>query len=53
MPTLPLPTRLTKALDASPAAELDGDESAFVFAPRRDGDGPSGGNAPPGHSSVA
>jgi hypothetical protein len=52
-PTLPLPTRLAKALDASLTVELDGDGSAFVFAPRRDGDGPSGGNAPPGRSSDA
>ncbi|MFP8943164.1 helix-turn-helix domain-containing protein [Streptomyces fenghuangensis] len=53
VPTLPLLTRLAKALDASLTVELNGDESAFVFAPRRDGDGPSGGNAPPGRSSAA
>ncbi|MGK5497691.1 helix-turn-helix domain-containing protein [Streptomyces sp. URMC 125] len=53
VPTLPLLTRLAKALDASLTVELDGDESAFVFAPRRDGDDPSGGNAPTGRPSAA
>ncbi|MCG3040962.1 hypothetical protein L7D48_10365 [Streptomyces sp. S1A] len=46
-------TRLAKALDASPTVESNGDESAFVFAPRRDGEGPSGGNAPAGSPSAA
>lgn len=31
VPTLPLLTRLAKALDASLAIDLDGDTSAFVF----------------------
>ncbi|MEV6478662.1 helix-turn-helix transcriptional regulator [Streptomyces sp. NPDC051576] len=31
VPTLPLLTRLAKALDASLTIDLDGDDSAFVF----------------------
>ncbi|MFP8960977.1 helix-turn-helix domain-containing protein [Streptomyces nanhaiensis] len=53
VPTLPLLTRLAKALDASLTVELDGDASAFVFTPHSGGDGPSGGNAPSGRSSAA
>ncbi|MFJ9455161.1 helix-turn-helix domain-containing protein [Kitasatospora sp. NPDC101447] len=34
-PTLPLLTRLAKALDASLTIDLDGDTSAFVFTPHR------------------
>ncbi|MCC3773961.1 helix-turn-helix domain-containing protein [Streptomyces sp. UNOB3_S3] len=33
VPTLPLLTRLAKALDASLTIDLDGDISAFVFTP--------------------
>ncbi|MFD4244509.1 helix-turn-helix domain-containing protein [Streptomyces sp. NPDC058525] len=33
VPTLPLLTRLAKALDASLTIDLDGDRSAFVFTP--------------------
>ncbi|QNP72620.1 helix-turn-helix domain-containing protein [Streptomyces roseirectus] len=34
VPTLPLLTRLAKALEASLSIDLDGDASAFVFTPR-------------------
>ncbi|MGW0668992.1 helix-turn-helix domain-containing protein [Streptomyces sp. NPDC002746] len=33
VPTLPLLTRLAKALDAALTIDLDGDTSAFVFTP--------------------
>ncbi|AUY49136.1 helix-turn-helix domain-containing protein [Streptomyces sp. CB01881] len=41
LPTLPLLTRLAKALDASLTIDLDGDASSFVFSPHggRPGDG--------------
>ncbi|MGW5879674.1 helix-turn-helix domain-containing protein [Nocardiopsis terrae] len=46
VPTLPLLTRLAKALDASMSIDLDGDLSEFRFiahdGPRRDGTGPDG-----------
>ena len=48
VPTLPLLTRLAKALDAALTIDLDGDTSAFVFTAhngRRPGDGRSGGGA--------
>ena len=49
VPTLPLLTRLAKALDASLTIDLDGDTSRFVFtghgAPEPD-DVPSGRNSP-------
>ncbi|MDH6116144.1 helix-turn-helix transcriptional regulator [Kitasatospora sp. GAS204B] len=51
VPTLPLLTRLAKALDASLTIDLDGDTSAFVFTPH---DGHEPGQAPPGgHPAVA
>ncbi|MDT0403893.1 MULTISPECIES: helix-turn-helix domain-containing protein [Streptomyces] len=36
VPTLPLLTRLAKALDASLTIDLDGDQSAFVFTAHKD-----------------
>ncbi|MGI5198028.1 helix-turn-helix domain-containing protein [Streptomyces sp. CA-288835] len=51
VPTLPLLTRLAKALDAAMTIDLDGDTSAFLFT-AHDG----GGDGEPqsgGHSSVA
>ncbi|MFF7555387.1 helix-turn-helix domain-containing protein [Streptomyces olivaceus] len=53
VPTLPLLTRLAKALDASLTIDLDGDNSAFAFRAHDDGgDGPE--EIPPsGRSSVA
>jgi ribosome-binding protein aMBF1 (putative translation factor) len=51
VPTLPLLTRLAKALDASLTIDLDGDTSAFVFT-AHDGDEP-GEAQPGGRSSVA
>ncbi|MFI6623777.1 helix-turn-helix domain-containing protein [Streptomyces sp. NPDC050528] len=42
VPTLPLLTRLAKALDASLTIDLDGDTSAFVFTAH---DGGHAGNA--------
>jgi hypothetical protein len=49
VPTLPLLTRLAKALDASLTIDLDGDTSPFVFTghggPEPD-DVPSGRNSP-------
>lgn len=41
VPTLPLLTRLAKALDASLTIDLDGDRSAFVFT-AHDGGAPDG-----------
>ncbi|MFJ1585492.1 helix-turn-helix domain-containing protein [Streptomyces sp. NPDC088197] len=51
VPTLPLLTRLAKALDASLSINLDGDTSTFVFTAHTDerSDEP----APGGGSSVA
>ncbi|WP_116211444.1 helix-turn-helix domain-containing protein [Streptomyces olivoreticuli] len=46
VPTLPLLTRLAKALDSSLTIDLDGDSSAFVFTPhdrRQSDEAPSGG----------
>ncbi|MEU6541160.1 helix-turn-helix transcriptional regulator [Streptomyces sp. NPDC047000] len=40
VPTLPLLTRLAKALDASLTIDLDGDGSAFVFHPHDHGEQP-------------
>jgi ribosome-binding protein aMBF1 (putative translation factor) len=51
VPTLPLLTRLAKALDASLTIDLDGDTSAFVFT-AHDGDDP-GEPRSGGRSSVA
>jgi DNA-binding XRE family transcriptional regulator len=49
VPTLPLLTRLAKALDASLTIDLDGDTSAFVFTPhgtgQPDGASPNDGSA--------
>ncbi|MFG2293959.1 helix-turn-helix domain-containing protein [Streptomyces sp. NPDC048603] len=38
LPTLPLLTRLAKALDASLTIDLDGDRSAFLFTAHNGGD---------------
>ncbi|MEU3460292.1 helix-turn-helix transcriptional regulator [Streptomyces sp. NPDC006733] len=46
VPTLPLLTRLAKALDAALTIDLDGDASAFVFTAHDD-------RAPDGRSSAA
>lgn len=51
VPTLPLLTRLAKALDASLSISLDGDDSAFVFTAHT-GERP-GESVPDGGSSVA
>ncbi|MPY60583.1 helix-turn-helix domain-containing protein [Streptomyces spongiae] len=50
-PTLPLLTRLAKALDASLTIDLDGDSSAFVFTAH---DSQQPDKAPPGgrHSAA-
>lgn len=48
VPTLPLLTRLAKALDASLTIDLDGDASTFVFTPHHDT--PAPGDS---HSSAA
>lgn len=48
VPTLPLLTRLAKALDASLAIDLDGDRSTFVFTAHhshRSDDAMPGGNS--------
>ncbi|KUL35611.1 helix-turn-helix domain-containing protein [Streptomyces regalis] len=48
VPTLPLLTRLAKALDASLTIDLDGDSSAFVFTPHdsdRSSEAPSDGGS--------
>lgn len=50
VPTLPLLTRLAKALDASLTIDLDGDASAFVFTAHDDR---RPDEAPPGGSSAA
>lgn len=50
-PTLPLLTRLAKALDASLTIDLDGDESAFAFTAH--GDGPGDGASRGGQSAAA
>ncbi|MEV0729206.1 helix-turn-helix domain-containing protein [Polymorphospora sp. NPDC050346] len=50
LPTLPLLTRLAKALDASLTIDLDENGSAFVFHPRG-GAGPDG--VPPGETASA
>ncbi|MCC3769123.1 helix-turn-helix domain-containing protein [Streptomyces sp. UNOC14_S4] len=47
VPTLPLLTRLAKALDASLTIDLDGDSSAFTFTPhdhRQQDEASPGGN---------
>jgi transcriptional regulator with XRE-family HTH domain len=43
VPTLPLLTRLAKALDSALSIDLNGDAAAFVFTPHADApnDGPS------------
>ncbi|MFI9585207.1 helix-turn-helix domain-containing protein [Streptomyces sp. NPDC052236] len=51
VPTLPLLTRLAKALDASLTIDLDGDASGFVFTAH--GDRPPGEASPDGRSSAA
>ncbi|WP_327428751.1 helix-turn-helix domain-containing protein [Streptomyces sp. NBC_01236] len=51
VPTLPLLTRLAKALDASLTIDLDGDASAFVFTAHEGGE--PGDVQPGGRSSVA
>jgi transcriptional regulator with XRE-family HTH domain len=51
VPTLPLLTRLAKALDASLTIDLDGDTSSFAFTPHEP-DGPNG-PASPRSSSAA
>ncbi|KUJ66896.1 transcriptional regulator [Streptomyces albus subsp. albus] len=51
VPTLPLLTRLAKALDASLTIGLDGDSSAFVFTAH--GDRPAEGAGPDGDTSAA
>ena len=51
VPTLPLLTRLAKALDASLTIDLDGDTSAFVFTAHGD-DRPDAGSSG-GSSSAA
>ncbi|MFI1420174.1 helix-turn-helix domain-containing protein [Streptomyces sp. NPDC020731] len=48
VPTLPLLTRLAKALDASLTIDLDGDHSTFVFTPHNDH---RSDEAPPGAAS--
>ncbi|WP_149181402.1 helix-turn-helix transcriptional regulator [Streptomyces sp. TRM49041] len=50
VPTLPLLTRLAKALDASLTIDLDGDTSTFVFVPHG---GDPKDDAPPGAGSTA
>lgn len=50
VPTLPLLTRLAKALDASLSINLDGDTSAFIFTAHHNG---PPRKAAPGHPSVA
>ncbi|MEV0609286.1 helix-turn-helix domain-containing protein [Polymorphospora rubra] len=49
LPTLPLLTRLAKALDASLTIDLDGDGSAFVFNAR----GGTGSDGAPGGTASA
>lgn len=51
VPTLPLLTRLAKALEASLTIDLDGDTSAFAFYPHGSGD--PGEEPMHGSSSVA
>jgi len=51
VPTLPLLTRLTKALDAALSIDLDGGTSTFVFTAHNSG--PPGEAVRPGHPSVA
>jgi ribosome-binding protein aMBF1 (putative translation factor) len=51
VPTLPLLTRLVKALDAALSIDLDGDTSIFVFTAHDSG--PPGEAVPPGRPSVA
>ncbi|HEY0696553.1 MAG TPA: helix-turn-helix transcriptional regulator [Micromonospora sp.] len=50
VPTLPLLTRLAKALDASLTIDLDGDTSAFRFTAHA---GPHPAQAPPGSQPSA
>ncbi|MFJ5116667.1 helix-turn-helix domain-containing protein [Kitasatospora sp. NPDC088548] len=50
VPTLPLLTRLAKALDASLTIDLDGDTSAFAFSAHHRG--PSGEASPGGRSAA-
>ena len=52
IPTLPLLTRLAKALDASLTIDLDGDNSVFVFSPRDNGGLPQDGLAGGGISAA-
>ncbi|WP_256103814.1 helix-turn-helix transcriptional regulator [Streptomyces sp. ODS05-4] len=51
VPTLPLLTRLAKALEATLTIDLDGDESAFAFTGHGD-EGP-GSASPNGRTSAA
>ncbi|MGW0824214.1 helix-turn-helix domain-containing protein [Streptomyces sp. NPDC002845] len=51
VPTLPLLTRLAKALDASLTIDLDGDNSTFVFT-AHDGNQPDD-TSPDGRTSAA
>lgn len=53
VPTLPLLTRLAKALDAALTIDLDGDTSAFVFTSHGDGRPDDGSAAHEGSSSAA
>ncbi|MEV7777084.1 helix-turn-helix transcriptional regulator [Kitasatospora sp. NPDC088351] len=50
VPTLPLLTRLAKALDASLTIDLDGDTSAFAFSAHHRS--PSGEASPGGRSAA-
>jgi transcriptional regulator with XRE-family HTH domain len=51
VPTLPLLTRLAKALDAALTIDLDGDSSAFAFTAHDSG--PPRDTSPKGRSSAA
>ncbi|MFF9908703.1 helix-turn-helix domain-containing protein [Streptomyces olivaceus] len=53
VPTLPLLTRLAKALDASLTIDLDGDSSTFAFRAHDDGDDGPEEIPPSGRSSAA
>lgn len=53
VPTLPLLTRLAKALDASLTIDLDGDSSTFALRAHDDGDDGPEEIPPSGRSSAA
>lgn len=53
VPTLPLLTRLAKALDASLTIDLDGDTSAFVFSAHGPDDADHAENAMPDSNTSA